>query len=240
MVELLRVLINILDPNDKLHTDSTRLVAMRVLINVFEVSGSLLGQFPSLSGLVSDHGCKFLFQLARSDNPSVLQLALRTITTIFEVLREQLKLQQELFITFTIDRLAAPLPGVGSVTVVPGTPRPGSVMSPRPGRESLGSSTGGMEKSPRVDSPAPGAATPTTSATKAHIMPARGETRELLLDILSQLANYPSFMVDLYINYDCDINCENLFHRLIDYATTVRMFLLHVPEEDTIMLVLTT
>ena len=30
-------------------------------------------------------------------------------------------------------------------------------------------------------------------------------------------------MVDLYTNYDCDPNCENLFERLIDFLTKVRL-----------------
>jgi golgi-specific brefeldin A-resistance guanine nucleotide exchange factor 1 len=203
MVELLRVLINILDPNDKLHTDSTRLVAMRVLINAFEVAGTRIGLFSSLSALISDHGCKFLFQLARSDNPSVLQLALRTISTVFEIMLPQLKLQQELFFTFTIDRLAAQAPGV------PATPRP-AIMSPRPPQGA--SPAASVEKLPRSESPAP---------SKPSVLPARGETKELLLDILSQLCNYPSFMVDLFTNYDCDINCEDLFNHLINFVTTV-------------------
>jgi brefeldin A-resistance guanine nucleotide exchange factor 1 len=205
MVELLRVLINILDPNEKLHTDSTRLVAMRVLVNTFEVGGERIGAFPSLAALVSDHGCKYLFQLARSDNPSVLQLALRSISTIFEVMRAQLKLQQELFFTFTIDRLAAQAQNALA------TPRPGA-MSPQPPQ--------GIAQGPRGERAA-GTESPVPS--KPHVLPARGETKELLLDILSQLCNYPSFMVDLFTNYDCDINCENLFSRLIEFATTVRV-----------------
>jgi brefeldin A-resistance guanine nucleotide exchange factor 1 len=53
------------------------------------------------------------------------------------------------------------------------------------------------------------------------VTPARGETRDLILETLSQISRHPSFMVDLYINYDCDINCENVFERLIDFLTKV-------------------
>jgi golgi-specific brefeldin A-resistance guanine nucleotide exchange factor 1 len=53
------------------------------------------------------------------------------------------------------------------------------------------------------------------------VSPARGETRDLILEWLSQITAHPSFMVDLYANYDCDINCENLFQRLIDFLTKV-------------------
>ena len=53
------------------------------------------------------------------------------------------------------------------------------------------------------------------------VAPARGDTRELLLETLSQISRHPSFMVDLYINYDCDMNCENMFERLIEFAAKV-------------------
>nr|VWO98738.1 PUM-HD domain-containing protein [Ganoderma boninense] len=105
ILELLRVLINILDPNDQAHTDSTRLTALRTLNVALEATGARICAYPSLSALILDHGCKFLFQLARSDHPVVLQSSLRAITTMFETMRPKLKLQHELFLAFTIDRL---------------------------------------------------------------------------------------------------------------------------------------
>jgi golgi-specific brefeldin A-resistance guanine nucleotide exchange factor 1 len=209
MVELLRVLVNILDPNEKAHTDSTRLVSMRTLNNAFELSGHHIGKFPSLSTIILDHGCKYLFQLARSDHPSVLQLALRTISTIFETMRPYLKLQQELFLSFTIDRLTPVAPS----TLAMGANR--GVLSPRPGTPvtpSLGSTD---SKTSLISEPA--------APTKSVVLPARGETRELLLDTLTQLSNHPSFMVDLYSNYDCDPNSENLFSKLIEFLAQVRL-----------------
>ncbi len=52
IVELLRVLVNILDPHDRIHTDSTRLLALGVLNTSFEVSGPRLGDFPTLRTMV--------------------------------------------------------------------------------------------------------------------------------------------------------------------------------------------
>jgi brefeldin A-resistance guanine nucleotide exchange factor 1 len=207
------VLINILDPNDKLHTDSTRLVSMRILNTAFEVCGSNIGEFPSLAALISDHGCKFLFQLARSDNPSVAQLALRTITTVFETLRKQLKLQQELFLAFTIDRLTPPAgtqppPTAFSNRLAAGASRG---HTPLPGSPRVGSAPDGRI-APAPDSPAP---------HKPTALPAKGETREMLLETLTQLSSHPSFFVDLYMNYDCDINCEDIFGRLMEFLSQV-------------------
>ncbi|KII88730.1 hypothetical protein PLICRDRAFT_41948 [Plicaturopsis crispa FD-325 SS-3] len=213
ILELLRVLINILDPNDQLHTDSTRLTALGILNAAFEVSGSRIGDFPSLKALILDPGCKFLFQLARSENTAVLHLALRTISTVFHTMRRHLKLQQELFLAFTIDRLAPPVPQHKQMQVAGGTnkqkggsPRPGTPGtpqgSPNPGAEAPAESEKGSPTPPRP-----------------LVSPARGETRDLILETLSQISRHPSFMVDLYTNYDCDTNCENLFERLTDFLT---------------------
>jgi brefeldin A-resistance guanine nucleotide exchange factor 1 len=207
----LRVIINILDPSDQLHTDSTRATALAILKAAFDVAGSRMGDFPSLSALLLDHGCKYLFQLARSDSPAVLSLSLRTISTMFETMRPHLKLQQELFLAFTIDRLAPPLPdkpfnmprkGISS-------PRPGTPVTSSPMLKPVDTNSDlqlGIATSPR----------PT-------VAPARGETRELMLETLSQISRHPNFMVDLYANYDCDLNCENMFERLVDFLTKVRI-----------------
>lgn len=221
ILELLRVLINVLDPNDQQHTDSTRLIALGILNAAFEESGPRIAEFPSLAALVIDTGCKFLFQLARSENPSVLHSSLRTISTVFDTMRKHLKLQQELFLAFTIDRLAPPpsshapkgqnagvlgKKGAYPGTASPGTPRPGTPVTatPKPDTEKEETES---EKS--------------TAPARILVAPARGETRNLILETLTQISRHPSFMVDLYANYDCDINCENIFERLIDFLTKV-------------------
>ncbi|KAJ7445765.1 hypothetical protein B0H11DRAFT_2162552 [Mycena galericulata] len=193
ILELLRVLIN-------QHTDSTRLVALGILNAAFEAAGPRIPDFPSLEVLILDSGCKFLFQLARSENIYVLHAALRTIST-------HLKLQQELFLAFTIDRLAPPAPPA------PPLGRKGNGLSPRPGTPAPASPALGPPEE-KQDSE-----TGTTTPSRVLVTPARGETRDLILETLSQISRHPSFMVDLYINYDCDINCENLFERLIEFLT---------------------
>ncbi|KAI0637119.1 Sec7-domain-containing protein [Trametes polyzona] len=207
ILELLRVLINILDPNDQAHTDSTRLTALRTLNVGIEVAGTRICAYPSLSALFLDHGCKYLFQLARSDHPVVLQTALRTIATMFETMRPKLKLQQELFLAFTIDRLAPPsAPSAKDVPLarkaLTGTPRPAST----PSTPHLGPPPAEFESEKVPSTP------------RLPVPPARGDTRELLLETLCQISRHPSFMVDLYVNYDCDMNCENMFERLIEFS----------------------
>ncbi|KIJ60626.1 hypothetical protein HYDPIDRAFT_43160 [Hydnomerulius pinastri MD-312] len=207
LLELLRVLVNILDPNDQVHTDSTRLTALGILNATIETCGTRIGDYPSLSVLILDHGCKYLFQLARSENPSVLQAALRTISALFETMRPHLKLQQELFIAFSIDRLAVPplLKPNAAKKNQPNSPRPGTPASSTP---TLGPVDTELEL--EKGSPVP---------SRPPVQPARGDTRDLMLETLSQISRHPSFMVDLYTNYDCDINCENLFERVIEFLT---------------------
>lgn len=206
------MLINVLDPNDQQHTDSTRLIALGVLNSAFEESGSHITDFPSLAVLITDPGCKFLFQLARSDNPAVLNASLRAISTVFDTMRKHLKLQQELFLAFTMDRLAPP--------ILPGTiGRKGGIMA---------SSVAGSPRSSVPSSPALGPQseekavdTGLSTPSRVLVVPAKGETRDSLLETLAQIARHPSFMVDLYMNYDCDVNCENMFERLMDFCTKV-------------------
>ena len=209
-MELLRVLINVLDPNDQQHTDSTRLIALGILNSALEESGPCIIDFPLLEALVIDPGCKFLFQLARSDNSAVLSSSLRTISTVFDTMRKHLKLQQELFLAFTIDRLAPPLqPNLaiaGKKGAYSGTPRPGTPVTPKlkPHVIDLGTE------------PEKGVA-----SSRVSVAPAQGETRNLILETLTQISRHSSFMVDLFVNYDCDINCENIFERLVDFLTKV-------------------
>ncbi|KAG8217297.1 hypothetical protein J3R82DRAFT_5392 [Butyriboletus roseoflavus] len=186
---------------------STRLSALTILNATIETCGTRIGDYSSLVVLILDHGCKNLFQLARSDNSAVLQGALRTIASLFETMRSHLKLQQELYLAFSIDRLAAP-PLPRSYTT-----KKHQTSSPRPGTPATSTPTLGpvdteldLEKGSLVPSRPP-------------VQPARGDTRDLMLETLSQISRHPSFMVDLYSNYDCDINCENLFERLIEFLT---------------------
>ncbi|KAI0035768.1 Sec7-like domain is implicated in guanine nucleotide exchange function [Vararia minispora EC-137] len=209
LVELLRVVINILDPNERIHTDSTRLLALGILNTIFEASGSRLGDFPSLRSMVLDHGCKYLFQLARSENPSIFYLALRTVSTMLNGMRTHLKLQQELFLAFTLDRLAPP--SVGKTPKLGNTPMLGRA-SPRSGTPRMFSPLLEPVEETEVEKGSP-------MPNKPSVLPARGETRELLLETLCQISQHPGFMVELFINYDCDINSENIFERLIDMLT---------------------
>jgi golgi-specific brefeldin A-resistance guanine nucleotide exchange factor 1 len=214
ITELLRVLINLLNPMDQKHTDSTRITSLRILNTALEVSGTDFGHYASLSSIMFDHGCKYLFQLARSENPTVLYLSLRVISTLFDTLRPYLKLQQELFLAFTIDRLAPPESSASSSSKTQLQP----ITSPRSGSSSLSYP---MSPNPSLLEEGDSELGSRTPPQRPTVTPARGETRELMLEMLSSLASPPSFMVDLWTNYDSDLNCEDLFERLTAFLTRV-------------------
>ncbi|RUS35496.1 hypothetical protein BC938DRAFT_482565 [Jimgerdemannia flammicorona] len=209
--ELLRVLISLLNPHDHQHTDSMRLMALSILNVALDVGGKSIAQFESLRSLVVDDFCKYLFQLARTDIIPLLTLTLRVTSTVFDTMRPYLMLQQELFLFFLIERLTPPnfpksLPFDidldGSITLVIPTPdhihereRP---VSPQPG-------------GPRSESRA--------SVGRADAPAASGEVRELLLECLGQSARNPTFMVDLWVNYDCNLDCGDLFEETVKFLS---------------------
>jgi brefeldin A-resistance guanine nucleotide exchange factor 1 len=204
-----------------------RSVGLSILSLALEISGSQIDLLPSLRGLIADQGCKFLFQLARSENISILQMGLRIITTLFGTMPAHLKLQQELFLTFTIDKLTPPplplvpklqnslnTPSISEKSRVSSSSRP---TTPLPGYSSP--SLNGTEKQSfdlSIETPPP---TP-----RPGVLPARGEVKELMLETLGHLSRHPSFMVDLWVNYDCDVDCEDVFERLVGFLTKVNSF----------------
>ncbi|KAG8863760.1 GDP/GTP exchange factor for ARF [Tulasnella sp. 330] len=220
--ELVRVLVNLLDPNDNQHTDSIRLTTLGILNAALERSGSRMAQFRSLSSILVDSGCKYLFQLARSENPTVLRWALRVIATLSQTMRSHLKLQTELFLSFSVDRLSPPmhsLPPKVQLSLnssgqnrrnasLPGTPVIDSSFSNSPGDPSQDPL---MLDSSAKEEPAP--------PSRPGIVPAKGLTRELLLETIGYFARQPTFMVDMWVNYDCDVDCEDLFERLLGFFT---------------------
>ena len=211
ITELIRVLINLLDPSDHHHTDSMRVATLGILKAAFESAGPRIGDFPALRSTIVDQGCKFLFLLARSDNPSVLSLSLRVIATVFETMRPHLKLQQELLLSFLIDKLG-PVPRTNTQ---PRTrlnlPSKGTNADTSPATSSTGGTDQPLEEVEDEEAP----------KASRLIAPAKGETRELMLETLGHLSRYPEFMVDVWLNYDCDSNCEDLFERTIMFLTKV-------------------
>ncbi|WWC86203.1 uncharacterized protein L201_001076 [Kwoniella dendrophila CBS 6074] len=216
ILELLRVLIALLNPSDQAHTDTMRLSALAILNTALEVGGSSLGNWPELREGVRDEGCRYLFQLTRSDSPLLLAQSLRATSTLFSTLLPQLKLQLELFLSYLIDRLTPPNPSAIPTHLL-GRPD----LSSRPGTPSLGGPQTDGRSTPvngekaSSESPAPSS----TPRPLSLLPPVPNETKELMLDTLTQIALRPSFMVDCWVNFDCSTESEDLFERLITFLT---------------------
>ncbi|KAI5798899.1 hypothetical protein EDC01DRAFT_716687 [Geopyxis carbonaria] len=198
--ELLRVLVELLDPHDKSHTDTKRVMAMRIIDVAFEVAGPSIAKHPSLADLARDNLCKYLFQLVRSDTMSILQESLRVTTTLLATTRGVLKLQQELFLSYVVaclhPQVEIPLePGI-SPELYSGVPQAPKLVKKAPANSGSGRSTPvpvgerrklGMEGGSR-----------------------RPDAREAMVECVGALSRIPSFMVELYVNYDCAVDRSDL------------------------------
>lgn len=226
--EILRVLISLLNPHDQQHTDSMRLMALGLLNVAFEIGGRSIGRFPSLRVVVADGLCKYLFQLARSESPVLLATTMRLVSNVFDTMREHLKLQQELFISFLVDRLVRPVGNAAALT------RKGEMES------ELDASTWNVDESanmaiatqknahlstPTSERRSSGSlgqsVGPSSTNTRYQPLPV-SESRDLMLEYLVQFARAPDFMTNLWINYDCNVDCEDLFERLVKFFSRVR------------------
>ncbi|KAI8979713.1 hypothetical protein BDF20DRAFT_1000955 [Mycotypha africana] len=234
--ELLRVLISLLNPHEHKHTDSMRFMSLSILNVAFEVGGKSIARFESLRQLITDEFCKYVFQLAKSDSTSLLSLSLRAISTVFETMRAHLKLQQELFIFFLIERLSPPT-GAGSRNVTVDVDENGNISfvslsainanNNSSGDTDENSNSGSNTSTINTRSSSPnmflGKSTDYPRATKNYStsehLAITSEVRELLLDCLVQFARRPTFMIDLWYNYDCDLSCGDLFEELIHFLS---------------------
>ncbi|KAN0061081.1 GDP/GTP exchange factor for ARF [Thecaphora frezii] len=215
--EVLRVLVSLLDVTNQQHTDTMRLLGLSMLASVFEAAGRSIGRFPSLRAIVQDTACKHLFLLARADNTTLLSLSLRCISILFETMREHLKVQHEFFVNFLIDRLAPTFP----LSAEPWNDR---ALSAGAAKRAHTAAVGNHRSNTPDVSAAPPAPPPAPPHPKgSDRAPAHGEARELLLETMALLFRFfdhersTDYLVDLWINYDCDIDCDNLYEKMIHF-----------------------
>ena len=53
------------------------------------------------------------------------------------------------------------------------------------------------------------------------------EQREIALESIVQLLRVPGLVTELYLNYDCDLYCTNLFEDLMKLLSKVRLGACH-------------
>lgn len=202
--ELFRVLVNLLDPHDRQHTDNMRVMALRIIDVALEVAGPSIIKHQSLSDLAKDRLCRYLFQLVRSDNLAILQASLRVAGTLLATCREVLKLQQELFLSYLVaclhPRIEIPRePGIDPA-LYEGIPQAPKLVKPTASRSGSGRSTPVPVKDRQKLGLEGGSRKP--------------DAREAMVESIGALARIPTFMVELFVNYDCDIDrgdlCEDM------------------------------
>ncbi|EPY53627.1 guanyl-nucleotide exchange factor [Schizosaccharomyces cryophilus OY26] len=202
--EVLRVLISFIDSKNQHFSDQVKSMALRFINAAFEVAGEHMGNFPSLRILISDTLCKSLLQLIRHSQTPVLTNSLIVMTTLLQAMPHHLKLQQELFISYLISCLQIP-----------------TQISKDSGLDS--SLVRAISSTNLVNDQNPDRATPTSfSERKRFVFDNEGsppEIRELIVECFGSLSRIPGFLVDLYVNYDCDPQMSDLASDLIRVLT---------------------
>lgn len=203
--ELFRVLVNFLDPSDKQHSDTMRIMALRIIHVALEVAGSSIVQYPNLALIAEDKLCCYLFQLVRSDNMDLLQESLVVATTLLATCRGVLKLQQELFLSYLVACLHPAIeiprePGIDP-SLYAGIPQ-----APRLTRKSASQNDSGRS-------------TPIPVKDRQKLGLEGGlrkpDARQAMVESINVLLRMPSYMVELFVNYDCDEDRADLCEDMI-------------------------
>ncbi|KAI1163689.1 Sec7-domain-containing protein [Nemania serpens] len=205
MKELFRVLVDLLDPQDKQQGDTMRVMALRIIHVALEVAGPSIARHPALALVAEDRLCRNLFQLVRSDNMAILQESLIVADTLLETCRGVLKLQQELFLSYLVACLHPPVEIPWEPNIDPslydGIPQRPSGAKPPPSQAGSGRATPVPVKDRQKLGMEGGARKP--------------DARQAMVESVSALARMPSFLVELFVNYDCDANRVNLCEDMI-------------------------
>jgi len=220
--ELFRVLINLLDPHEKQHNDTMRVMVLRIVDVALEVSGPSIASHPSLAVMAKDTLCRHLFQLVRSENIALLNESLRVAGTLLSTCRKVLKLQQELFLSYLVACL-----------------HPRVEIPPEPGIDPM--LYDGVPQAPRLvkavaSQNTSGRSTPVPIKDRQKLGMEGGtrkpDAREAMVESVGALVRIPSFMAELFVNYDCDLDrsdlcldmvgllCRNAFPDAATWSTT--------------------
>lgn len=203
--ELFRVLVDLLQPHSRQHSDALRVMALRIIDVALEVAGPSIARHPSLATLAKDDLCRYLFQLVRSENLGILNESLRVAGTLLTTCREVLKLQQELFLSYLVACLHPKVeipdePGIDPA-LYEGVPKTPKLVKPIPSQTNSGRSTPVPVKERQRLGMEGGSRKP--------------DAREAMVESIGAMSRIPSFLVELYVNYDCEVDRSDLCEDLI-------------------------
>lgn len=202
--ELFRVLIDLLDPHNRQHTDTMRVMALRIIDVALEVAGPSIARHPSLAALARDDLCRYLFQLVRSEQMAILTGSLRVAGTLLSTCRSVLKLQQELYLSYLVaclhPRVEIPRETGIDPSLYEGVPQAPKLVKQPSSQANSGRSTPVPVKDRQKLGLEGGSRKP--------------EAREAMVESIGVLSRIPSFMVELFVNYDCEVDrgdlCEDM------------------------------
>lgn len=203
--ELFRVLVDLLQPHSRQHSDALRVMALRIIDVALEVAGPSIARHPSLANLAKDDLCRYLFQLVRSESIGILHESLRVAGTLLTTCREVLKLQQELFLSYLVACLHPQIeipdePGIDPA-LYDGVPKTPKLVKPA-------ASQGGSGRS-----------TPVPIKERQRLGMEGGsrkpDAREAMIESIGALARIPTYLIELFVNYDCEIDRSDLCEDLV-------------------------
>ena len=203
--ELFRVLVDLLQPNNRQQADAMRVMALRIIDVALEVAGPSIAKHPSLANLARNDLCRQLFQLVRSEHLGLLNESLRVAGTLLATCRGVLKLQQELFLSYLVaclhPRVEIPFePGIDPA-LYEGVPQTPKLVKPPPSQASSGRSTPVPVKDRQKLGMEGGSRKP--------------DTREAMVESIGALSRIPTYLVELFVNYDCEVDRSDLCEELI-------------------------
>ncbi|KAJ5690269.1 hypothetical protein N7462_004661 [Penicillium macrosclerotiorum] len=203
--ELFRVLIDLLDPHNRQHTDTMRVMALRIIDVALEVAGPSIARHPSLAALAKDDLCRYLFQLVRSEQLAILTGSLRVAGTLLSTCRPVLKLQQELYLSYLVaclhPRVEIPREAGIDPSLYEGVPQAPKLVKQPSSQTNSGRSTPVPVKDRQKLGLEGGSRKP--------------EAREAMVESIGVLSRIPSFMVELFVNYDCEVDRADLCEDMI-------------------------
>ena len=203
--ELFRVLVDLLQPHNRQHGDTLRVMALRIIDVALEVAGPSIAKHPSLATLAKDDLCRYLFQLVRSENMGLLNESLRVAGTLLATCREVLKLQQELFLSYLVACLHPRVEIDDELGIDPalyeGVPKTPKLVKPAASQAASGRSTPVPIKERQKLGMEGGSRKP--------------DSREAMVESIGALSRIPSYLVELYVNYDCEVDRSDLCEDLV-------------------------
>ena len=203
--ELFRVLIDLLSSQSRPNADALRVMALRIIDVALEVAGPSIAKHPSLASLATNDLCRHLFQLVRSDHVGLLHESLRVAGTLLATCRGVLKLQQELYLSYLVaclhTRHEIPTePGIDPA-LYQGIPHTPKLVKQPPSQANSGRSTPVPVKDRQKLGMEGGLRKPIA--------------REAMVENIGALCRMPSFMAELFVNYDCEIDRSDLCEDLV-------------------------